>query len=324
MFKLVDKDSIIPNSCYEICQVWEDDGVVGKIICNNTQIGRVKNNGDITPEQLDKLLELNEQKCPFCNKILSNKSSTKRHILNSCPVRKVEELELKATQRENDYKSEIVLPDNMYIKCASPNTKLRDIIYISGSQGSGKSYYCRQYIDRFMEMFPDKPIILLSRIDEDKAFKDLIDDDKMIPLDINDPDIIENPIDAKEELGDSLSVFDDFLQYDKELAKSIRYTLSDVMLNGRCQAGLGLDTYCLVTSHMLTDYNKTRDILNESSSIVCFPHSGQIFHIKRVMREYIGMSNRQIKKCLAIKSRWLTLHKRSPNYVLSEAGIFAI
>lgn len=325
MFKLVDKDVKCPDDCFNVARVYELESCVGKIICKYGNIGRMKGRPDINDRiAIDRLLLVNDKECPFCKKQMSCKSSVKRHISNSCAVRKVDEMEDRQTEMESGFKNEIILQDNQYIKNASPNTKLRDIVYISGAQGSGKSFWCRQYINDFMKMFKDKPIILMSRIEDDESFRELIKNKKMIPLDITDDDLIDNPIDPKTELANSLCVFDDYLQFDKEIKKSLKHTLSDIMLNGRDQANEGNDIYCLITSHMLMDYQNTRDILNEASMIVMFPHSGQVYHIRRCLKMYVGLSKQQIEKCLNLESRWIACYKRAPNYVIHEAGIFKV
>ena len=325
MFKIIEKDTKCPSGCFVVCKVWETNEIVGKVVCEYKDIGRCSSKPKTTDHiAINKLLSVDGKKCPFCNKQLSCKTATKRHIENSCPIRKVEEIEDANNQIKSGFSKELILHDNQYIKNGSPNLVLRDISYVSGAQGAGKSTYCRNYINDFIEMLPDKPIILMSRIEDDESFRDLIADGKMIPLDINDEDIVDNPIDAKTELSNSLCVFDDYLQFDKAIQKSLQYTLKDILLNGRDQGNYGDDIYCLVTSHMISDYQKTREILNESSVIVMFPKAGQVYHITRCLKVYVGLSKNQIEKCLNLNTRWIALYKRAPNYCLWEGGVFAI
>jgi predicted AAA+ superfamily ATPase len=51
-----------------------------------------------------------------------------------------------------------------------PNHKAREILYVTGPSGSGKSYYCAEYVKKFVEIFPESDIFLFSRKDSDPAF----------------------------------------------------------------------------------------------------------------------------------------------------------
>jgi chromosomal replication initiation ATPase DnaA len=51
-----------------------------------------------------------------------------------------------------------------------PNKKTeRQILYITGASGSGKSYYTKQYCDQYRKLFPKNPIYLISSINEDSS-----------------------------------------------------------------------------------------------------------------------------------------------------------
>jgi len=325
MFKVIDVTTKCPDDCMVVCKVWEFESVVGKIICKYENIGRDTGVPSMSNKvAINKLLKVNGKQCPFCKKKLSCKSATKRHIENACPHMKVEQLEQDNVEIQSGFRHEIELPSHQYIKNASPNTKLRDIIDVAGAQGAGKSTWCKNYMSDFVEIMPDKLMVLMSRVEDDKAFREFIKDGKMIPLDINDPELIENPIDAKKELANTLCVFDDFYLYDKDIQESLRYTLNDIMLNCRDQADYGDDIYCLVTGHQIMDYKKTRDLLNEASTIVMFPKAGQHYHITRCMKVYIGLSKEQINKAMNLNTRWVACHKRFPNYILHEGGCYQV
>jgi hypothetical protein len=325
MLKTIGPEAKCPKDCYVLANIWTSDDIVGKIISKYNNTGRTTGNPKSKNRSaVDKMLKVDDKKCPFCDKQLSCKSAVMRHMDTACAVLKMDKMETKKVEHETGFSDEIVLPPHQYVKNATPNTKLRDIIYIAGAQGSGKSTYVRHYCNDFIVMFKDKGIVLLSRLNEDKAFKDLIDKDKMISIDINDPDIIDDPIDAKIELADTLTIFDDYAQFDKDIRKSIQFTLQDCLLNGRSQADNGDDTYVCVTGHQITDYAKTRDLLNEASSIVVFPKAGQVHGITRCCKIYCGMNKRQIDKIFGLDTRWVCIHKRFPMYVMWEGGCYTL
>ena len=54
-----------------------------------------------------------------------------------------------------------------------PNTKTRDICFISGAAGSGKSYYAAKYIETFSWVFPNGAIYVFSKIKNDPTFSNI-------------------------------------------------------------------------------------------------------------------------------------------------------
>ncbi len=306
-------------------------------------------------------LKINPKRCPFCDFDFTNKYNCKRHIRDHCPFKKIEKFTGKNI-REDGRTNEIKLKDTEQILSQFPNPKLRDICYVAAPYGAGKSTYTKNYIKEFTRLFEPlmyssessnsvsgddvpqdyyedesydsyedeyseeigdgKTIYLISRIEDDEAFRDLIESGTMTPVDINDPDLINNPINAKEELSNSLIVFDDYELLDKSIQKSIEITLKDVMLNGRDQANLGNDIYAIITAHQITNYSKTRDILNECSSITLFPKAGSTYHIRRVLRTYCGFGKDNIEKIINLPSRWITIYKRWPMWVMYSGGVY--
>lgn len=331
-----------------LAKIWEDNRHIGWIMLRNDNLGKQKNKKPNTNLAVKQLIDENEFQCPFCEKILSCKQSTIRHVKYSCPIRKLDKLEEARQSRiksnPDDYSDEIILQDGEYIKNCFPDVHLRDITYISGAQGSGKSTYCRNYIDDFMEIFcdgnrknnpyekklpngqeyADKEVFLFSKIENDDAFEDLVNSEKMTVVDIADEDLIDDPIDGKKETPNSLVVFDDYFSMKKDIANSIHTTLVELLQNGRDQSKNGGDIYTLVTSHVLLNYHKTRDVLNECSSIVIYPKAGQSYHIKRCLKIYCGYDKHTIKKIMELDSRWVAIHKRFPNYVVYETGAFIV
>ena len=53
-----------------------------------------------------------------------------------------------------------------------PNTKReRDILYIVGSSGSGKSWFTAQYCKEYMRKFPKNDIYMVSNVSDDPSLK---------------------------------------------------------------------------------------------------------------------------------------------------------
>jgi predicted AAA+ superfamily ATPase len=84
-----------------------------------------------------------------------------------------------------------------------PSEKYREILYITGASGSGKSYYTKSYIKEFQKSkrYKDFPVYLFSALSEDESLDEV--KPKRIKLDES---IIDDPIDI-DELENSLCIF---------------------------------------------------------------------------------------------------------------------
>lgn len=275
-----------------------------------------------------KSYDIENKNCIYCNQRFENSYFSKKHIINKeCPVI---EYEMDNTNSSISEEGDLIyITDNeielgindMIIKSQFPSTELRDIMYIAGPHGSGKSTYIKNYFKEFMEVFPDKRVILLSRLLEDDAFKGF---DNIIEVDLNDESIITQPLDIKQELNDSLLIFDDYFTLYEKSRKSIEMTLKDAIQNGRDQSGKGEDIYLAITAHQLVNGNKTRFIFTEINSLTFFPKAGDIAAIKHTLRYYFGIDKNLIDTILDLDSRWITITKRLPRYVMWQKGVMLI
>lgn len=197
-----------------------------------------------------------------------------------------------------------------------PNTKLeRECLYIAGPSGSGKSTYVNKYVKQYIRTYPDNEVYIFSRVADDKTLKDN-DAIKRIPIT---EELIEDPIDNSE-LEDSIAIFDDIDTIrEKPLRDAVTDLRSDLLETGRHHR-----VTLLCTSHLLMDRNKTRTLLNEATSVTFFPNSGQAFHVKRFLKEYCGLEKSQIDRVLQLPSRWVTIGKTAPMYILYDKGCYLI
>ncbi len=188
-------------------------------------------------------------------------------------------------------------------------------LYISGPNGSGKSYYTSNYLKIFHSMFPKKPIWLFSSVNEDPLL-DSIPGVGRIDLT---RDLVDDPI-FPDQLPDSIVVFDDIDSIpDKDIATAVNSLKNSLLTTSRHS-----NIYVICTSHLATDYNKTRLNLNESSFVTLFPGSGASNQVTRILKEYCGLLKPQIDCIFSLKSRWVTIHKRYPMYIMYDRGIFLL
>jgi len=204
-----------------------------------------------------------------------------------------------------------------------------ECLFVGGPSGSGKSTYIGNYIKQYMKTFPNKEIILFSAVKSDKSLDEI---KKLRRYDLSDDSMIEHPIDVKN-LEGSLCIFDDYTQVkSKAMREAVQDLLERVITTGRCHAEEKLtkrqmrerDIDVIVTSHQFQAYQDTRSILNECTSLTCFPGSGSAYQIKSVLRIYAGLSPKDIAHIYSLPSRWITFSKWFPQYILYERGAYVL
>ena len=165
----------------------------------------------------------------------------------------------------------------------------------------------------YKKYFPKRPIWVLSRLFEDET----LDKHNVRRINLDDK-LLKYPLSAKDLVkGDgALVIFDDIDTIpDKEINKEVHRVRDDLLEVGRHD-----NISVISTGHQLMDYKKTRNLLNEASAITMFPKSGSQYHITRFLKTYCGLNTSQTKKILDLPSRWVTIYKNYPNYVLYSTG----
>ena len=170
-------------------------------------------------------------------------------------------------------------------------------------------------------MFPDKTINIFSRVENDENL-DKIKGIRRFKLDKL---FYEDPIDCKKELMNSICIFDDVDSIqDSKISNAVEKLQNDILLCGRDQKNEGNDIYIICTSHQVTDYKKTRQILNEATNIIIFPKSTGVYGIRRGLKYYVGLDNKQIETIIEEPSRWVNIKKRFPMYVMTENKVYSL
>ena len=225
--------------------------------------------------------------------------------------------------RDKDLQNYYPQIQNMYNnKCATefldyecsispvPNYETRSVYYIGGPSGSGKSFFTGLYLEQYKRAYPKNKIYIFSRVNFDESL-DIYDPVRII---INE-ELLEDPITA-EELENSCCVFDDIDTIaDDKLATCIQKLRDDLLEVGRHH---NIDMLC--TSHLLMNYKKTRQLLNEATHFVFFPKSGSSYHIERLLKVYCGMDKKNTEMIMSLPSRWVCISKTYPVYALYQHG----
>lgn len=189
--------------------------------------------------------------------------------------------------------------------------------YVAGPSGSGKSHYVGNYIEMFKKQHKNAQVWLFSRVDDDKAL-----DKHNIKRIALDDGLLEDPINPAElsEGKPTLVIFDDVDTIrDKDIRAEVLRLRDDILETGRHE-----NITSISTNHLIMDYKKTRTLLNEVKFVTIFPQSGTSYHIKRLLKEYVGLDKNIIQRIMALPSRWVTVYKVAPMLVMYERGCFLI
>jgi len=220
------------------------------------------------------------------------------------------------TDKESDEVSKnfsnIHIPDDgKFQQIPDPEIE-RQIIYVFGPSGSGKSYYSKQYIKEWKKQKKSDKVYLFSSLEDDKSLDDIK------PKRINiDKKLVNDPIDT-EMFKNSMVIFDDIdVIRDKEIKEAVYDILNSILEIGR---HFNID--CILTNHLPSNGKDTRRILNECHSITYFPHSGAGRQQKYFLENYAGLDIKEMKKIKKMNTRWATIFKTYPMCVMTEKDLF--
>lgn len=189
----------------------------------------------------------------------------------------------------------------------SPDPKKREVYYIAGASGSGKSYIAKGLGEYYQKLFPDRSVYLISKLAEDSGTLD-----KMKPpaKRINIQSLIDN-FPELDEFKNCMVIFDDYDTFTGPAEKVVHKLIDDLATMGR-----HTNTTMCCLSHYLTNYKKTRLLLNEATHIVIYPMATSYHALSYLLKTHIGMTKddiRDIKKM----GRWVCVYKHFPQYLIS-------
>ena len=193
--------------------------------------------------------------------------------------------------------------------------KEREVVYITGQSGSGKSWFCKSFCDEYKRAYPKREIYLFSSLKGDLGSIDQIKGGvKRIKLE---KDLLTEDITA-EDFKNSMVIFDDVdCLTDKAMKNKVQAILNSILETGR-----HFNVSCCYTSHLPCKGNETKTILNEAHHIVFFPSTLGGRSLKYLLDSYLGLDKQQIRKIKKLKSRWVCISKTFPQVCLSEKECF--
>ena len=192
-----------------------------------------------------------------------------------------------------------------------PNFNRIEKVYISGISGSGKSTFASNFIKEYLKTKKKNEFFLISNVAED----DILDKLKPIRLE---PDELDGVV--SDDFYDSIVLFDDTDTVSEPYARRYIQHLRDDLL----ECGRHYNTTVVAVSHVLQNYQATRKLLNEATSVVFFPKVGSNNHNYKFLKQHCLYDDDTIRRLLNLNSRWVCLYRSHPNYIIYEKGVFLI
>ena len=205
----------------------------------------------------------------------------------------------------------LTIGEGKYQQVPDPDTE-RQILYITGASGSGKSTYTAHYLRNYKKIWPKRPIYCFSALKSDES----LDVVKPKRVAIDDA-LVSDPLPI-EEFRDSCVIFDDIDVISDKKQREAVYKILDSAL----ETGRHFNITVVITNHLSTGGKDTRRVLNECHSVTYFPFSGSNVGLKRLLVDYLGLSAKQIAHVKTLKSRWCTIFKNYPTVILTERDIW--
>ena len=203
--------------------------------------------------------------------------------------------------------------DGKFQQIPDPETE-RQILYITGASGSGKSTYTANYIKHYKKLYPKNPVYCFSALKDDESL-DVVKPKRIII----DETLVTSPI-TIDEFENSCVVFDDIDVISDKKQRDAVYSI----LNQGLETGRHYKVTIIITNHLPTAGKDTRRVLNECHSVTYFPHSGSARALKYLLTEYLGLDKYSMKKIKGLKSRWATIFKNYPNVCMTEKEIWLL
>lgn len=194
----------------------------------------------------------------------------------------------------------------------SADENKRNIWYIAGASGSGKSYIAKQIAENYHKMYPERPIYIISKLLED----DTLDSMKAKPIRLDHSDFVDNPPDINK-LSNSLVIFDDYDTIDGAEGKAVQTLIEDIAIMGRGHNDHQGNISMMCLSHYLSNYKKTRLILNEADHYILYPQATSANAMYYLLKTYLGMEREDMKRLKKL-GRWVAIHKNYPQYMISQ------
>jgi len=212
---------------------------------------------------------------------------------------------------KGDIKIEIPYECNFEIL---PNTdeNKRDVFYVAGASGSGKSYIATQIARNYNKLYPDRDIYIVSKLDDDST----INNSGINIIRLNWKKLIDN-FDINV-FYNCMMIFDDCDTIEGKEGKILKNVIDDIAIMGRKHTTNQGNITLLFLTHYLTNYKATRLILNEATHLILYPQNSSYHQLYYILKNYVGLDDKDTKELKKLGSRWICFHKNYPQYYVSQ------
>jgi len=191
----------------------------------------------------------------------------------------------------------------------SCDPKKRDVFYIAGASGSGKSYIAKGIAEYYQKLFPDRHVYLISKLDADPGTLDKM---KKPCKRISVQSLVDSPP-TLDEFKDCMIIFDDWDTFGGKEEKAVLSFIEDAAIMGRHS-----NTSILILSHYLTNFKKSRLMLLEATHFVLYPMSTSAHALNYLLKNYIGLDKDDVRDLRKL-GRWICIKKTFPQYLVSAS-----
>lgn len=187
----------------------------------------------------------------------------------------------------------------------------RDVIYLSGASGGGKTYLLNSIIEFYKARYPNNKVYFITKNNwrQDRSLnKDLyhfVDVEKFIEKYEDEKNVEEFLKDEDKKYSNSFYVFDDIgaLEAIGKTAVKTCWSIINIILENKRKAGISI----AVISHVPTNYKQTSLLIRETKKYIVFPSSLQV-RSDRFLASYLGLSSDQLKVIVNEKgTKWVCI-----------------
>lgn len=193
----------------------------------------------------------------------------------------------------------------------------RDVIYLGGASGIGKSTVICAYAKEFNHIFPKSPIFVLSgkvlSTDPNNPYKDianLTEVDLHTFADIDPKEYIKYADPAS---GQSLVIFDDIEAVDNKTLKNVLAMMKAILELGRSSR-----IYCIISRHIMNDSKNTQFVFNECNKVIIFPSGLSKATTITNLTQKIGLDKADARQLANDNSRYILIQKSFPRYIITN------
>lgn len=201
---------------------------------------------------------------------------------------------------------------------SSEKSKYRTVSYVAANAGAGKTVFTTALAKKYHFIWPDRPIwgVCMTPMKNDPAWAG-------IPIHQLPVETFKNlggeTVEEKKEstleslFGNTgcLLILDDWDSFEGEKKKWMRTLIKQAIDLGRKML-----ISIIVTSHQISNYHETRDIITASEFVTLFPQHGMPHHLRYICKK-LGLSQTQTDRLFDM-GRWVTIHTIAPRFILSE------